>query len=33
MSWEQAKARIPNARFTVRAALQQLEALRAARAP
>lgn len=33
MTWEQAKARIPNARYTVRAALEQLAALRAARAP
>ena len=32
MTWEQAKARIPNARFTVRAALAQVEALRRARA-
>lgn len=33
MTWAQAEARIPNARFTVRAALKQHEALRAARAP
>lgn len=32
MTWEQAIARIPNARFTVRAALAQVEALRRARA-
>ncbi len=33
MTWKQAVARIPNARFTVRAALAQADALRRARAP
>jgi riboflavin synthase len=33
MTWEQAVARIPNARFTVRAALAQADAFRRARAP
>jgi riboflavin synthase len=32
MTWKQAKDRIPNARYTVRAALEQVEALRRARA-